>query len=513
MATKLISIVCQEERHRQNLANGGVLDALASKLAGVVVSSGCVVPEAVVIARQEGIFEDLPGPAPRTLDKTALLEAISIIIEGSKLRASQLLYSPAILAVLPSIPVSDLPSLVGSYAEAWARFNGATVSERQAQLNAVDTLLPHLPRHPNRSASALSSAFPPLGTPGIREFITQTTGASLCKFTNPTLFNWQNTSATEEIAVQEGKDDHESHLVPWLFFHARTSRSLEQLMAISVLTVLYRFGLTSKTKEFEMLIVPLLASLLSSLNETSKQGKEPRLDDLSLTREWAINERVPAIIASLVKDNEAFQKAAVDAGAIKNLYKMLKLAYEPVPKASKSKPWNPIVSTIPDTDAPAAAHASRLGEEGLSPLLLHKINIRESVLNAIAAIVPFKDEYRKEVIQTGAVAYIVESMKPKPSKASRLDSSNTSVSETSDLESNHGYGINPVTVLIAASNAVRALSRSVSILRTTLIDCGVAQPLFQLLEHGDIDVEIAATAAICNLCLDCSPAREVRLFQ
>lgn len=80
--------------------------------------------------------------------------------------------------------------------------------------------------------------------------------------------------------------------------------------------------------------------------------------------------------------------------------------------------------------------------------------------------------------------------------------------DSSDDESKGEYGTNPVEVLIAACGAVRALSRSVSVLRTTLIDNGVAEPVFQLLQHPEIEVQIAATATVCNLLTDVSPMRE-----
>jgi len=73
--------------------------------------------------------------------------------------------------------------------------------------------------------------------------------------------------------------------------------------------------------------------------------------------------------------------------------------------------------------------------------------------------------------------------------------------------------VNSIDVLIAACGAIRALSRSVGILRTTLIDNGVAMPVFRLLQHPDIEVQIAATATVCNLVTDVSPMREVRQSQ
>lgn len=513
-AAKLISQMCREERHQQNLANGGVLDAFATRIAAMVVSTGCVVPSAIVIAQKERILDDIPGPLPKNLDTAGLLAAVTAIISGSKLRASQLLYSPAILAVLPSVSAADLP--VTNYSEAWAKFNVSPLSEKQSQLSAMDTLLPYFPRLTNRNAYA-SGAFPPLGT---QRFQSPPSRSSVSKFTGTVSSGWQTTQGTAipGIATPEGEsntEEPESPMVPWLFFLARSQKSLERVMAISVLTVLYRSGLTSKSRipAFVLLIVPLLASLISDAAVQNKEIKE--LPAAALLKERTIKERVPAILATLITDNEALQKAAYEGGVIKHLAKMLKTAYEPVTD-SKSRPWSPKLSTTFHATAIDESQSSKLGCRGLGPLLLHNIKVRESTLSAIAAMVPLKDEYRKALIDEGAVPFIVESMKTNPSKptASAADKAENQREHTEDgPESTHGYGTNPISVLIAACHAVRALSRSVSILRTVLIDHGVAMPLVNLLQHADIDVQIAATAAVCNLVLDFSPMREVCSFK
>jgi len=55
------------------------------------------------------------------------------------------------------------------------------------------------------------------------------------------------------------------------------------------------------------------------------------------------------------------------------------------------------------------------------------------------------------------------------------------------------------------------LSRSVSILRTLLVDYGVALYVLDLMKHPDVNVKVAASSAICNLVLEVSPVREVSL--
>ena len=46
-------------------------------------------------------------------------------------------------------------------------------------------------------------------------------------------------------------------------------------------------------------------------------------------------------------------------------------------------------------------------------------------------------------------------------------------------------------------------------LRTSLIDHGIANPVFDLLTHQSVKVQIAATEVITNLVLEVSPMRTV----
>jgi armadillo repeat-containing protein 8 len=65
----------------------------------------------------------------------------------------------------------------------------------------------------------------------------------------------------------------------------------------------------------------------------------------------------------------------------------------------------------------------------------------------------------------------------------------------------------------AACQCTRSLSRSVCILRTNLVDAGIALPLFRLLSDESLEVKIAATGAVCNLMLEFSPMRKAILEQ
>ena len=72
---------------------------------------------------------------------------------------------------------------------------------------------------------------------------------------------------------------------------------------------------------------------------------------------------------------------------------------------------------------------------------------------------------------------------------------------------------NPKEVMLAACGLARGLSRSVSTLRTALMDAGLSTPLFQILRHQDLDIQVGAWAVICNLVLEFSPMRNVSLYK
>ncbi len=129
----------------------------------------------------------------------------------------------------------------------------------------------------------------------------------------------------------------------------------------------------------------------------------------------------------------------------------------------------------------------------------HVMRHREAVLKALASLAPFDDEYRKSMCDLGVVPYIIDSLKPY--------SSNPLLTDNDPVGPNFVTG-NPAATLLAACAAARVLTRSVSVLRTSLIDAGVAPPLFHLLNNSDSEVQIAATKVVCNLALDFSPMKE-----
>ncbi len=111
--------------------------------------------------------------------------------------------------------------------------------------------------------------------------------------------------------------------------------------------------------------------------------------------------------------------------------------------------------------------------------------MRESTLKAASALISFKDEYRKAFVDQDVMPLLVESLTSTPTKPRSSRERPRSPPKEDEAapspETDPAYGGNTAGVMIAACHVVRMLSRSVSILRTTLQDAGVSAPLFRLL--------------------------------
>lgn len=113
------------------------------------------------------------------------------------------------------------------------------------------------------------------------------------------------------------------------------------------------------------------------------------------------------------------------------------------------------------------------------------IRLREACLTALAALTFQHDEPRRKLIDSVQPAVL-------PMVVSSI-------------------GFHALGVRVAACRLTRALSRSLSILRTSIVDVGVAPKLVALLQDPNEEevVKVEATAAICNLVLDFSPMKKL----
>jgi hypothetical protein len=169
-----------------------------------------------------------------------------------------------------------------------------------------------------------------------------------------------------------------------------------------------------------------------------------------------IREKAPMIFGYLVSDSEALQKAASEMDAITKLAGILTTL-------SKS-------SEVQDDCE---------SESGMN----HQNRLKESALIALGAVCSLREECRKQVIDARVLPIIVQCM-----------------------ESPH------VSIRTAACQCTRSLSRSVKNLRTSLVDAGIALPLFKLLSDPSVVVQTAASATLCNIVLDFSPMKKVRIW-
>ncbi|CAI7640555.1 unnamed protein product [Penicillium bialowiezense] len=475
LTAALIGKLCLEETHKTALAESGVLDALALKIASFVVANGFVLPGAEDHLQEPGALEDLPLPAPASAQLAPILRAVAVIIEQSKWRAEHFLSSPGIVTVFPKQAPGFAPADIKKAPWGTTYLSGSAVP-RHLATNPMEQLLPAVPLANSKSTSN-SASFPPLGHGGTQRRPSHSF---------PPPFS---------LAPPQPLEDEENMIVPWLLCILRSEQGVVTLMAARLVTVLFRLGLAKKHRVpmFSYLLIPILIRMLDKDFRLADENGANYDGLISPTQR--LKEEAPAVLANLVMDDQDLQRHAVEGNALKRLSQLLKETYNPVTESSRPM-WH--AEDAPARNIETLSPECRLGPSGYSPTLCHVMRYRENILKALAALVPFKDEYRKAICEHGVVPYIIDALKPRPSDALADASTPRNTAEDG----------NPIPTILAACGTARMLTRSVSVLRTSLIDAGVAEPLFTLLRHPDTEVQIAATAAICNLALDFSPMKE-----
>ncbi|KAI1325602.1 armadillo repeat protein [Xylariaceae sp. FL0255] len=491
----LVRSLCHEESHQNALVEHGILDALATRLASYAVTEGYVLPSAQARAELQGLAAFIPKPPISSANMEDVLGAIAAIITDSPFRVSKFLYSPSILAIFPNSksdfendPESPLRNIV---------LPGLRPTKpREPEM--MDFLLPSAASYPRGQGHF--TTFPPSSS---RES-PNANGRPSSKL-QTSIVSW---SPPEENIGRGGVTDiqeAESPLVPWMIHLVRTRKKGEQLMAASVLTSLFKTGCAYKTREatIGLLVVPVLMGLLEPVNAVADDTFNGSMGREKLN----IIEETPTVLSRLITDSEQLQKAAYDGNAVKILCKLLKTSLEQLPPTSKPTPWSPDGKVV-DSGGPEELDECRLGDDGQGPNLIHQKKTREASLKALGALATFKEDFRKAIVNQDAVPLIIECLDPSVDTTGQ-PTGNASPSSANGSPPSHPQSHpNPVSVIIAACYCVRMLSRSISTLRTALIDHAASKPLLQLLQHPDISVQIAATACTCNLLPDCSPLRE-----
>lgn len=453
------------------------------RLASFVVADGLVVPGAERLLKGDSA-ERIPEPAPPSAQLAPILRAIGTIIMDSKYGAYVLLTSPAIASVFPAIPFKPPPAKRGAW-QAMERWSG------NENLGAMDYLLPAIqpPRGPRRPPQKSTEAKDNKSISGtsVQGPLTQPNGR------------------VHEGAASEAEEP-ESPLIPYLIHLHRTSHDdMTRLMAVAVLVPLMKAGFaTSPFREstVALFVVPTLIQLMRAhLDRQCQNNSSPSVDEPT-KESWEILERAPVLLDRLILDNETLQRAAFECGAAKTLAELLQEAYNPA-VSTQPRMWSAQADTMMDTDEGPAS--CRLGQDGILPLLLHRIRLREGALKGIHAVAG-KDEYCKAIVNLDIMPCIVESLIQYPGKP--LPAKERQQSRPSEVVI-PGYGENPPSVIIAACHVIRMLSRAIGVLRTALVDFSVWVPILKFMRHPDVNVQIAAAAAMCNLVMEVSPMREV----
>ena len=478
LAAALIVKTCREETHRTQLAQASIIEALAGRLASFIVATES---SSQAFWGTKNAISPSITPATTKSRLSPILHAIATIITKSKLRTKQFICSPIFGTIFPRAEVN--------------RDNSATsLSNPHGGHHWYYSIHGHNPPQPldspYRDSSAQMSNFPPLGALGtIRGNIRNTRGYS---------------AALETISAEgcSGVEGTENPLIAWLVYVVRAETGITRLMTSWVLTILYRMGFANHRREvgLALLLVPLLVRMLEKDYMVSLETPTSYDESLLQSPKRLIMQHAPSVLSLLVEDHLQLQQAAVDAKAIEKLSLLLKISYEPLPVNPTSSLWTPYPSEADRLSSHDSTGPSKLGPPGLSPAAYHKMRMRESVLIALAAIATAKDEFRKIIIDSGVVQFVIESLKPYNTTSSNTAEPSKPMSVITG---------NPTPVLLAACGAARALSRSVKTLRTSLIDAGLAAPLFVLLRHPELDVQVASTAVVCNLLLEFSPMRDV----
>ncbi|KAL8791198.1 MAG: hypothetical protein Q9213_000155 [Squamulea squamosa] len=493
LSATLIARTCQNEYQRNLLVQAEVLEALASRLSLFIGASGYV----------PWILQSDHGPSPalevsHTITQSWLapvLAAIGAIVDTSRSRITYLLSIPALTNTFLRFGADNfLPPK--SKANPWHPHNSTPSGVRFSSISRLDYLLPQLPVFSAKRPLPESTHHPPIGSSGTSA--RQSHSARAYDHAYNTLENRTAASPQEE----------ESPLIAWLIYLARAEGGTTRVMAAWLFSLFFSAGMIDKRRDITcaMLLIPLLVRMLEKNEKVTTDGH--LIYDANPLRSALPSSRVqaPAILAMLTLDSLEIQRAAFDAEAIDKLAQLLKESYDPLPTRAESQ-WTTEPKLNNGLDSSQENVRSR--DFTTTAAIYQMLKLRESVLKALASIASISDDYRKRIIEKGVVPFVIESLKPKlklPSLEENIDGG---------IKADHPQSpsplINPIGVLVAACSTAKTLTRSVSTLRTSLMDAGLATPLFDLLKHPNVRVQIAATEVVSNLVLEFSPMREETL--
>jgi hypothetical protein len=281
----------------------------------------------------------------------------------------------------------------------------------------------------------------------------------------------------------------------WMIHMARSTVDEERVVTLWLLaTVLKAANLNIRyEKHIARLVVPLLTQGIAGDGLKMKAPKLPL---------HGLFEAISALKLT-VANSKALQTAANEAKALEHLCLIIKKTFDPVPKGSRATMWSPQPG-VKHGEERAMDNPNLLGPPGFRQETAYALFIRASAMSALASLAEQEDKYRRAIIESGVMQSVVDSVSP---RTQPIEETST---HTDDSSQKHFY---PNIVLISAMELLVTLSRSVGLLRTSLIDAKVALPVLELARHKDINIKLYATDALTNMLLHFSPMKEVRLYQ
>ncbi|KAK0901277.1 hypothetical protein LTR91_019070 [Friedmanniomyces endolithicus] len=463
----IVTVSATTEAMKALLCQSPILDQFADFLAAYSIASEHV-----------EYYGDTLRPPPSTPGTvTSMMSAICSIISGSTYRTHRFFLSPTIRDLFTQswLASSDQRHLFG------ARHGFASTGE---------PLLPllHIPAYGTTTHHYGSRAFPAMAA----------------------LQNQERRGRSVFATITQGGDvDHVNAVCSWLLLLARSMQGHSRLVALNLLALVnnaidadsfdvgHRSEYMQKNRERKKQIALLGVPLAAKLVQMASEGRSSGSDRSAQNDDMLVKEQACDVLALLVREFDELQVAAVDAGAIKYICPLLKKSFDPVPLA---KPMWSARRTAGNADPTTLSPTRRSGSQGLPPETLHAMRCRQGALQALAALAEKEDVHRKAIVEAGVVPCIFDSLKPFPPGYSTGDRRRGQVIGPKDGST--------TAVLLAACRAAKTMARSVSLLRTSLVDAGIAKPIFQLLHHADPRVQLAATDACINLLLEFSPMRE-----
>lgn len=465
LAADVISAIAVDEASRAELADRGVLADLAVLLATHAIASK-------QFDYRRSVNNNFSAYPPSDELVPCIISAVVAIIGDSNFRAQTFIHTHQIRELLSNAVPHGL----------------ATTSTRSGSHTAAAYLLPllHVPLTKTVTFHHGSSSFPALRS--LQE----------SRRVDP---------GVPSLSCLNGDTEHANAVCAWIISIARSVQGRDRLLALKLLALInnaisassdlitHKSEMVQRSKEREkqltMLAIPLAVKLVHTASEGPTEGTLAQEMDHREIKEEACH-----VLALLVKDDRELQEAAVRAGATKRICPLLKKSFDNVAVAKPM--WSAKGTMTVPPEAPASCH---MGKAGLPAEIVHVMRCRQSALEAISALAKQEDIHRKAIIEAGVIPCVIDSMKPLPSGASAKHSADRAQISVKDG--------NTKAVLLAACSAARSLSRSVSILRTSLIDAGIAKPILDLLQnHQDLDIKIAATDVLCNLVLQFSPMQD-----